>query len=75
MVKQLCRTIEPQRKPVIWVSDKVQDKLDSTAQKMVRGLKFRIFDVEKLYYLRSQNKGTDQLRDNHAADPRICFHI
>ena len=32
------------------------------SQKMVRGLKFRIEGVEGLYYLCSENKGTDQLR-------------
>ena len=29
--------------------------------KMARGLKFRIYDVEGLYYLPSENKGADQL--------------
>ena len=31
-------------------------------QKIVRGLKFRIKEVEGLYYLCSENKSTDQLR-------------
>ena len=29
---------------------------------MARGLKFRIYKVEGLYYLSSENKGADQLR-------------
>ena len=35
-------------------------------QKMARNLKFRIYEVEGLYYLCSENKDTDQ---------RLCFHI
>ena len=31
-------------------------------QKMARGLKFRIYEVEGLYYLCSENKGADQFR-------------
>ena len=30
--------------------------------KMARGLKFRIYEVEELYNLCSENKGADQLR-------------
>ena len=41
-------------------------------QKMVRGLKFRIKEVEGLYYLSSEKKGTDQLG---GADLRLCFCI
>ena len=44
-------------------------------QKMARGLKFRIYVVEGLYYLYSKNKGADQLRIYCAADLRLCFHI
>ena len=33
---------------------------------MARGLKFRIYEVEGLYYLSSENKG---------ADLRLCFRI
>ena len=36
----------------------------SQAQKMTRGWKFGIYKVEELYYLCSENKGTDQLRKN-----------
>ena len=31
-------------------------------QKMVRDLKFQILEVERLYYLCSENKGADQIR-------------
>ena len=43
--------------------------------KMARGLKFRIQEVEGLYYLCSKNQGTDQLRGYCQADLRLCFHI
>ena len=43
---------------------------------MARGLKFRIYKVEGLYYLSRQNKGADQLRGHREADLRLCFsHI
>ena len=44
-------------------------------QKMARGLKFRIEEVEILYYPCSENKGADQLRGNREADLRLCFRI
>ena len=44
-------------------------------QKMARGLKFRIYEVEELFYLFSKNKGADQLRGYPEADLRLCFHI
>ena len=49
------------RKPVFGVSNLVGHK-----QKMATGLKFRIEEVEGLYYLCSENKGTDL---------HLCFHI
>ena len=42
---------------------------------MVRGLKFRILEVEGLHYLCSENKGADQLRGNRKADLCLCFRI
>ena len=42
---------------------------------MVRGLKFRIKEVEGLYYLYRENKGADQLCGYRAADLHLCFHI
>ena len=40
---------------------------------MVRGFKFRIEEVEGLYYQCSKNKGTDQLHGYREADLRLCF--
>ena len=53
---------------------------------MARGLKFRIYKVEGLYYLKfriynvegsyylcSENKGADQLHGYREADLRLCF--
>ena len=42
---------------------------------MARGLKFGINEREGLYYLCSENKGTDQLRGYREADLRLCFRI
>ena len=44
-------------------------------QKMAKGLKFRILEVEGLYYVCSKNKGADQLHSYCPADLRLCFHI
>ena len=45
------------------------------SQKMARGLKFCIKDVEELYTLCSENKGADKLRGYGEADLRLCFCI
>ena len=45
------------------------------AQKIARGLKFRSWEVEGLYYPCSENKGADQLRGYREADLRLCFRI
>ena len=44
-------------------------------QKMARKLKLRIWELDGLYYLCSENKGADQLRSYHAADLHLCFCI
>ena len=44
-------------------------------QKMSRGLKFWIKEVEELYGLCSENKDADQLRSDHEANLRLCSHI
>ena len=44
------------------------------SQNIVRSLKFRIYDVEALHYLCSENKGAD-VCVYRAADLRFCFHI
>ena len=43
--------------------------------KMATSLKFRIYEVEELCYLCSENKGADQLRGYREADLRLCFRI
>ena len=45
------------------------------SQNMPRGLKFRIYEEEVLYYPCSENKGADQLRGHREADLRLCFPI
>ena len=42
-------------------------------EKMARGLKFRIYEVEGWYYLCSKNKGADQLRGQREADLVFVF--
>ena len=41
--------------------------------KIASGLKFRIWEVERLYYLCSENKGADQLLGFRTADLGLCF--
>ena len=53
------------RKPVSVVSDQVPHK-------MVRGLKFCMYEVEGLYSLCSENKGVDQL---WVFAKLICFFV
>ena len=45
------------------------------SQKMARGLKFWILEVEEVYYLCSENKGADRLSDYREADLLLCFRI
>ena len=48
------------RKPVFGVSDLIRHKPDcTTTHTMARCLKFRIYEVEGLYYLSCENKGAD----------------
>ena len=42
---------------------------------LIRCLKFRIKEVEGLYYLCSENQGADQLCGYRTADLRLCFRI
>ena len=44
-------------------------------QKMARGLKFRNWKEEGLYYPCSENKGADQLRGYREAGLRLCLRI
>ena len=43
------------------------------SQKMTRGLKFRIKEVEGLDYVCCKNKGSDQLHSYCTADLHLCF--
>ena len=63
------------RKPVFGVPTRSDTNRAVQSQKMPRGLKFRIYEVEGLYYLCSENKGADQLRGYREADLRLCFRI
>ena len=63
------------RKPVFGVSDQSDTNRAVQPQKMARGLKFRLYVVEGLYYPCSENKGADQLRGHREADLRLCFRI
>ena len=65
-------------KLVFGISDQVQHKPNSATvqpQKMVRGSKLRVEEVEGLYYLCKENKGADYLSGYHAADLRLYFRI
>ena len=44
-------------------------------QKQARSSKFWSKVEEELYYLCSENKGTDQLRGYREADLRLCFRL
>ena len=50
------------RKPMSWFLTWSDTKQALQLQKMARDFKFRIKQVEGLYYLSSENKGADQLR-------------
>ena len=63
------------RKPVFGFPTKFDTNLAVQPQKMLKGLKFRFWEVEGVYYTCSGNKGADQLRGYREADLRLCFHI
>ena len=63
------------RKPKMWFPNKSDTNRSIQAQKMARGLKSYIWKEEELYYLCSENKGADRLRDYHEADLCLCFGI
>ena len=48
------------RKPTFWFPTWSDTNQAVQLQKMARGLKFRIWKVEGLFYLCSENKGADQ---------------
>ena len=63
------------RKPTFWFPTWSDTNQAVQLQKTARDLKFRIYIVEGLYYLCSENKGADQLRGYYEADLRLCFPI
>ena len=63
------------RKPTFWYPNWSDTNQAVQLQKMARGLKSRIYEVEGLYYPCSENKGADQLRGYREADLRLCFRI
>ena len=56
------------RKPTFWFPTSSDTNQAVKLQKMARGLKFWIWEVEGSHYLCSENKGADQLRGNREAD-------
>ena len=63
------------RKPVFGFPTRSDTNQAVQPQKMARGLKFQISEVERLYYPCGENKGADQLRGYSEADLRLCFRI
>ena len=63
------------RKPTFWFPTWSDTNRAVQPQKMARGLKFRIYVVEEVYYPCSENKGADQLRGYREADLRLSFRI
>ena len=61
------------RKQTFWFPTWSDTNRAVQPQKMARGLKFRIWKIEGLYYLCSENKGADQLRGSHEADQLFVF--
>ena len=62
-------------KPTMWFPNRSDTNHAVQARKIARGMKFRIKEVERLYYPCSENKGADQLRGYREADLRLCFRI
>ena len=60
------------RKSVFRVSDQVRHNQAVQPQKMARGLKFLIKEVERLYHPNRENKGTGQ-HGNSTYDVCFCF--
>ena len=63
------------RKPTFWVPTWSDTNQAVQLQKMARGLKFRILNVEGLYYLCSENNGADQLRGYYFTMKLICILV
>ena len=63
------------RNPVFGVPTRSDTNQAVQSKKKARRLRFRIEEVEGLYYPSSENKGADQLRGYREADLRLCFRI
>ena len=63
------------RKPTFWFPTWSDTNQAVQLQKMARGLKFQIKEVEGFLYPCSENKGADQLRGFREADLRLCFRV
>ena len=63
------------RKPTFWFLTWSDTNQAVQLQKMAKGLKLRILEVEELCYLCSENKDADQLHGYSKADLRLCFRI
>ena len=63
------------RIPTFWFPTRSDTNQAVQLQKMARGLKFRLYKVEGLYYLCSENKGADQLCGHREADLRFVLHM
>ena len=63
------------RKMIISVPDKGQHKPACTVTEKLYILVFWIYVEKESYYLRSENKGADQLCSNCTADLCLCFRI
>ena len=59
----------------MWFPNRSDTNQAVQSQKQARSLKFRIKEVEGLYYPCSENKGADQLRSYCEADLRLCFRL
>ena len=59
----------------MWLPNRSDSNQAVQSQKTARSMKFRIYEVEGLYYPCNENKGTDQLRGYREADLRLCFRI
>ena len=63
------------RKPVFGFPTRSDTNRHVQVQKLVRNLKFHIYEEEGLYYPCSENKGADQLLGYREADLRLCFRL
>ena len=60
-------------KPTMWFPTRCNKNRPVKSQKQAKGLKFRLYVEEILYYPSSKNKGADQLHSYCEADLRLCF--